>query len=644
MFGGFAHLEILGPRKRLDRWLEALQDQGCCHVADALVDLEGEVGLGRPVPDPDEERSTRLRADAAFALRAIARLLPPRGKPLLGEGMSDVPAGAHARPTWQIGPGGVDEGEVQRLRDEAVRRADAIREALEALRETEDAVDHIDAITTALGLLEESGKTRIEGSALVLPAGTRGVRGILRRLRRMGIEPRRGDARRGTVVLLGRADGNPALAPSDPIQLERGVQSLAETLGARVQALPDAGTERPVAEALREHRAARDQALAAESQAQSALHAAVAENGAEARWLLDSIEDAEAREACWARLGAAEHIVAARVFVRTEDRPALLEALKRDLGDRLHVRTLAPSDDAPSLPEELAPTPFAALRDLLPARFGLGAATRFLALATPFAAALAGPDVVLGCVLVIVGLLLALGARKHSPRRDMAALAIGAGALCLVFGLLAGVALGRAGSWGWWPAAGRALMAGGGSGATVFSSLLFSLGFVAAGVALYGIPLALHAWRRDYIAMARRRAVLVLEMGTLACLGFATGAGPYAPITWAIAVLALVGLAFLMLGPAGFVRRYLVDLVGGLRLVAVAGAALLVCDLALVWIGAGSSYVLLAPLLLCIGAFGLVLDASQMAMGVPYDLPLGGQRYLKSFEPLARTGATGDAA
>lgn len=644
MFGGFAHLEILGPRKRLDRWLEALQEQGSCHLADALVDLEGEVGLGRPVPDPDEERSAQLRGEAAFALRAVARLLPPRGKPLLGEGMSDVPADAHARPTWQIGPGGVDEGEVRRLRDEAIRRAGAIRQSLEALRETEDEVDHIDAITTALGLLEEAGKTRIEGSALVLPAGTRGVRSVMRRLRRMGVEPRRGDARRGTVVLLGRSDARQSHAEADPAQLERGIQSLAETLGARVQDLPDAGTERPVAEALREHRAARDKALAAESQARSELHATVSENGAEARWLLDSIEDAEARDACWARLGAAEHIVAARVFVRTEERPALLEALKRELGDRLHVRTLAPRDDAPSLPEELAPTPFAALRDLLPGRFGLGAATRFLALATPFAAALAGPDVILGGVFVIVGLLLALGARKNSPRRDMAALAIGAGALCLVFGLLAGVALGQTGAWGWWPAAGRALMAGGGSAGPVFSSLVFTLGFVAAAVAIYGIPLALHAWRRDYIAMARRRAVLVLEMATLACLGFAAGAAPYAPVTWAIAVLALVGLALLMLGPAGFVRRYLVDLVGTLRLVAVAGAALLICDLALLWIGTGSSYVLLAPLLLLIGSFGLVLDAAQMAMGVPYDLPLGGQRYLKSFEPLARTGARGESA
>ena len=67
MAAPFVHLEVLGPRAGLDRWLAVLQDHGGCHLADALTGLEGEAGIARPRSHPGG--GARRRA-------------PQRGRPL----------------------------------------------------------------------------------------------------------------------------------------------------------------------------------------------------------------------------------------------------------------------------------------------------------------------------------------------------------------------------------------------------------------------------------------------------------------------------------------------------------------------------------------------------------------------------------
>ena len=172
-----------------------------------------------------------------------------------------------------------------------------------------------------------------------------------------------------------------------------------------------------------------------------------------------------------------------------------------------------------------------------------------------------------------------------------------------------------------------------------FAAVLGCAAFAAFALVLYGLPLTLIAWRGDHLALARRRAVLVLELGTVGCLGMA--AGGYASAGWLLAAAVIVAVSFAALGPAGFVRRYLVDLVGYLRLVAVGGFALLVAGLGLDLVTSGGLQTIIAPVLVGLGCFALILDASQLAMGVPHDLPLGGQRYLRPFRPLSRRGVGG---
>ena len=76
MASPFLHLEILGPRSTLDQWLSVLQDHGGCHLADALVDLDREPGIARPISTPDERDAEVRRSEAAHLLRSVERVLP----------------------------------------------------------------------------------------------------------------------------------------------------------------------------------------------------------------------------------------------------------------------------------------------------------------------------------------------------------------------------------------------------------------------------------------------------------------------------------------------------------------------------------------------------------------------------------------
>ena len=71
----FLHYEVLGPRAELDTWLGTLQDAGVCHLADALLDLEGEAGIGRPELRAEEVHGNLIQSEASRALRGVVDVL-----------------------------------------------------------------------------------------------------------------------------------------------------------------------------------------------------------------------------------------------------------------------------------------------------------------------------------------------------------------------------------------------------------------------------------------------------------------------------------------------------------------------------------------------------------------------------------------
>ncbi len=122
------HLEILGPRASLDRWLAVLQEDGSCHVADAMAGLEGERGIGRPHPTADETDARARRGEAARVLRALEGILP-----------REAPEAGEERPAFTVGA----TGEGRDAFEAAVREAEEVGarllRAVEAARQAKGA-------------------------------------------------------------------------------------------------------------------------------------------------------------------------------------------------------------------------------------------------------------------------------------------------------------------------------------------------------------------------------------------------------------------------------------------------------------------------------------------------------------------------
>ncbi|MDA1195964.1 MAG: hypothetical protein O2894_12370, partial [Planctomycetota bacterium] len=223
-----------------------------------------------------------------------------------------------------------------------------------------------------------------------------------------------------------------------------------------------------------------------------------------------------------------------------------------------------------------------------------------------------------------------------SPRRDTALLAQVAGFVALTLGLVAGRALGPAGeawfgsAWGVLPAAGTLVPHG-------FGGVFLVLAVGAAGLSLYAAGLALRAWGRRRSARARALLETCCVYLTIAGLGAAVVGTEHAAAAAAwLAPAGALGLLALA-GPRRLVLSLGLDLVGVLRLVVVGGAALLVCDAVFGrWIDPGFLDVTVGALVVVVAALAAVADPAHMAMGVPYDLALGGRRLGRPFEPFAR--------
>ena len=612
----FLHYEVLGPRAELDAWLGTLQDAGVCHLADALRELEGEAGIGRPELRAEELHGNLIQSEAARALRGVARVLPPTPRV----------AGTERRPSWTLGPGGLGEREALTLKDEARAIASGLHGALEAVRGAEAAVDRLDAAAAAVEALAQEGSP-VEGALVLRLSGDRRrQRRLQKRLEKLGLTvlARGGERTRVLVLpavegsLRGRAHDEAAAFGAD-----------AETLPAELAGLSHAASGAKLADLLA---AARRE----EGEARAALNARVSECGTRGRFLLDSLEDAEARTAARRHLASTEHVAAARVYVRPEDEPRLREHVRGVHGDVVVLRPLAEADDAPTLPRRIADAPFAALRGLHATRFGDIAPSAILALLAPIAVGLAWGDLIGGVLLLLAGGLLGWRAGPGSPRRDTALLSQLAGFVAMLVGALGGRAFGPAGeawfgdAWGVLSPVGRFVPAG-------FTGVLYVLGLGSGALALWGGVLALRAWGRG--RSARSGALLQAALVYTAILGLAAAAMPSGhalrPFGWL--VLPAVGLLFVFGGPRRVLVRLGLELVGVLRLVAVGGLAILVCDAVFAsWLEPGPVSLVAGALALLVAALAVVADPAHMAMGVPYDLSLGGRRLGRPFVPFRR--------
>jgi len=648
MVAPFLHFEVLGPRADLDAWLASLQDVGVCHLSDALQDLEGHAGIGRPELRAEEVHADIVRSEASRALRGVARVLPatPRKTPR-GDGVGI----GERRPAWTLGPGGVGERDLLGLKDEARTIAGSLGEALQRVHECESAVERLDALEAARGALERAGATTFDGHVLSLPrssppaANRRMQRRLQRRVRRLlgGDAPRplRATGERTLVVV-------PRILPDrDGVRPSEEVAQAAAALGAQVVDVPAEFVGASL-EDLRVRLARRlAEARKAEGESRATLTARVGENGTRGRFLLDSLDDADGRTRARRHLAATEHVTAARLYVRPEDEPLLRERLHAAHGESVVLRPLAEADDAPSLPRRVAPAPFAVIDGLLPGRFGEVSPAALLALFAPLAVGLVWADVAGGIFLLLAGGLLGSAAGAGSPRRDTALLAQVGGLLALVLGVLAGRAFGPAGV-AWfgddWARLPGALLTRGVEPvwAGPFLGVLWALGAVSALAGLWGFALALVERGRGLPARAQASLLGALHYAVIAGLAAATlpaagalGDGALA-YGWVVAPAAAAAVLFLG-GPRRFLFQLCLDLVGVLRLVAVAGAALLVFDFVLAsWIEPTVAAVLLGILALLAAALAVVADPAHLAMGVPYDLALGGKRLSHPFQPFRR--------
>ena len=645
MVAPFLHFEVLGPRADLDAWLASLQDVGVCHLSDALQDLEGHAGIGRPELRAEEVHADIVRSEASRALRGVARVLPatPRRTPR-GDG-AGVGLGER-RPAWTLGPGGVGERDLLGLKDEARKIAGSLGEALQRVHECESAVERLDALEAARGVLERGGATTFDGHVLSLPRSSRPAanRRLQRRLQRRvrclleGDAPRplRATGERTLVVVPRILPDRDGARPSDE------VAQAAAALGAQVVDVPAEFVGASL-EDLRVRLARRlAEARKAEGESRAMLTARVGENGIRGRFLLDSLDDADRRTRARRHLAATEHVTAARLYVRPEDEPLLRERLHAAHGESVVLRPLAEANDAPSLPRRVAPAPFAVIDGLLPGRFGEVSPAALLALFAPLAVGLVWADVAGGIFLLLAGGLLGAGAGAGSPRRDTALLAQVGGLLALVLGVLAGRAFGPAGvAWfgddwarlpgAFFPRGVEPVWAG------PFLGVLWALGAVSALAGLWGFALALVERGRGLPARAQASLLGALHYAVIAGLAAATlPAGHSLAHGWVVAPAAAAAVLFLG-GPRRFLFQLCLDLVGVLRLVAVAGSALLVFDFVLAsWIQPTVAAVLLGILALLAAALAVVADPAHLAMGVPYDLALGGKRLSRPFQPFRR--------
>lgn len=619
MASPFVHLEILGPRASLDAWLAVLQDHGGCHVADALVALEGEAGIGRPAPTSSELRASLLQSEAARALGSVERVLP----------LSAPDEDVSARPLWAVGARGVGEVDVEALRDEALQVGGRIRQALEEARAAEHAVEEAEGVRLALRALDAGGEAKVGGRVwLVAREGGR-PRRLVRALARAGHQVKAVEGAVGTVVAAWGGEGLGTAVEED-------------AAAGRVRPLPWPedlqGRDLPAA-----RRAADERLVAARRHLDDAvvrLRRRIDEDGPRGRLLLDALADGASRSAAWQRLASTEHAVAARVFVRREDVTSLRRRLSVAFGREVVVRDLAPAADPPALPRTVAGLPFAALDGLRPPCFGEVPVASLLALAVPLAVGVILADLAGGLLLLLVGAVIGAGAAAGSPRRDTALLGQLGGLVALLGGILGGRAFGDAGvHWfgaGWGIAPGANLL----PALDPFRGILLVLGAVALLLAAWGVVCAARAWRRRRSARAWTAVVATLEFLAVAGAGAAVllPAHPLR-VLWVLAPAA--GLGILLLAPVVGMRaglgRLLLDLVGVLRLVAVAGLAL-----ALIETGFGTLddlntiRIVLGPLVIILGALAIVVDPAHAAMGVPYDLPLGSRRLATPFTPLVR--------
>jgi len=623
----FLHYEALGPRAELDLWLGTLQDAGVCHLADALHELEGEAGIGRPELRAEELHANLLQSEASRALRGVARVLPA----------SPRVTGAERRPPWALGPGGVGERDLVARKEEACAIATALHAALATVHVAEAEVVRLDAADRALASLEAAGTPHAGAYLLRLPHDSRRMRRLKRSIEKLGVSTLLARSAHSRVLIVpDPAGSSPAAVPP------RGVLDLAAALGADGHPLPHeiAGLSHGAARTrLGELLAAARQA---EGEARGLLHAKVSELGTRGRFLLDSLIDAEARTRARRHLASTEHVTAARLYVRPEDEPRLRERVRAAHGDVVVLRPLAEADDAPTLPRRIADAPFAALQGLMPKRFGDVAPSSVLALLAPIAVGLVWGDLMGGLLLLLAGGLLGWRAGPDSPRRDTALLAQIAGFAAMLVGVLAGRALGAAGeAWfgvGWGVAPGvRDWLPGG------FAGVFLLLGAGAAVLAAWGSVLALRAWGRRRSARASALLQSALLYATIAGLSAAMvgAADPvHAGSLHAGAWIALAAAALLLVlgGPRRFVTRLGLELVGVLRLVAVAGTALLLGEAVFAaWVDPSVLGVALGSLALLVAALAIVADPAHVAMGVPYDLALGGRRLSRPFEPFRRS-------
>jgi hypothetical protein len=617
MVATFHHYEVLGPRADLDAWLGSLQDTGVCHLADALHDLEGEPGIGRPALRPEEVHAELVRSEAARALRGIARILPPTPRIV----------GSERRPDWTLGPGGVGERDLLRLKDEARAIANALREALERSRRCEVEVLRLDAAAAAVEALARAGAERATGFVYRVPRSSPHARRLRRRLAKLGkVLP--GTGQRSHVFVLA--------------ELPSGAPEVAAALGAEGSDLPaHLGDGTPAAARVRLGEEL-TKAVGAEADARAVLARVVAEQGDRGRFLLDSLIDAERRTQARRHLASTEHVTAARLYVRPEDDALLRERLHAAHGEAVVVRPLSETEDEPSTPRRIASVPFAAWQGLLPGRFGEVSPAAVLALLAPLAVGLVLADVAGGLLLLLAGALLGAAAGVGSPRRDTALLAQVGGFAALVIGLLTGRAFGPAGetwfgsAWGFTPelAGWLDVLPG---WAAPFAGVAGILGAAALLAAAWGLVLA--AMHRSRGRVARAHSAFLGTLHYAVIVGLAAAAlGPAfsVHVLWWLAPLAALGLLILA-GPRRFVIRLCLDLVGVLRLVAVGGAALLIFQLVLAqWASPDVFGVAVGALALIVAALAVVADPAHLAMGVPYDLALGGRRLSRPFQPFAR--------
>jgi len=615
----FHHFEVLGPRADLDAWLGSLQDAGVCHLADALRDLEGESGIGRPSLEPEEVHAQLVRSEATRALRGVTRVLPP------------TPAflGTERRPDWTLAPGGVGERELMDLHGEARDIAGHLRQALEEVRRREAEVVRLDALAAALQALERAGASEVRGHVVRLPRSPRRERRLRRRLARLHTDLLCAHGERSAIFVLrgtlpaGIAEGTAAFG-AEGADLPPDLASLSPS-SARGPVAADLAAARRT-----------------EADARLALTTLVAQQGERGRFLLDSLEDAEERTRARRHLASTDHVTAARLYVRPEDEGRLRERLHAAHGEAVVLRPLAESDDEPSLPRRVAAVPFAAFQGLLPRRFGDVAPATVLALVTPLAAGIVWADIAGGLLLLLAGGLLGAGAAVGSPRRDTALLAQVGGLIALVLGVLAGRALGPLGV-AWFGAAWGVAPAAAGwfdhlpTWGVPFAGVLALLGAAALLACVWGLALAARARLQRRTARAAAAWNGALHYAVIAGLGAAVlgPASPFHTLWW----LVPLGAAGILggVGPRTLLIRLCLDLVGLLRLVAVAGGALLIFQLVLTgWLQPSPADVVVGALALVVAALALVADPAHLAMGVPYDLSLGGRRLSRPFEPFRR--------